>query len=104
MTLMKRINGLSANIKENLLETIGIPLYSALQLDETTYIIHTTTLLLYVRYEHKGNVSADKLLFSSLVNITAEEVFNTLNEFIRWDVEELSPRPMSQNMSEMLSL
>ena len=38
-------------------------------------------LLCYVRYEHERNIFEDFLFISSLVHTTAEEVFNSLNEF-----------------------
>lgn len=56
--------------------------YFALQLDESTDITNKATLLCYVRYEHKRNIFEDLLFISLLVHTTAEEVFNTLNEFI----------------------
>ena len=56
--------------------------YFALQLNESTDITKKATLLCYVRYEHERNIFEDLLFISSLVHTTAEEVFNSLNEFI----------------------
>jgi len=81
-TVKKRIDDLSANIKEQLLERIRMSPYFALQLNESTDITNKATLLCYVRYEHKRNIFEDLLFISLLIHTTAEEIFNILNEFI----------------------
>uniref|UniRef100_A0A8D0KS80 HAT C-terminal dimerisation domain-containing protein n=1 Tax=Strix occidentalis caurina TaxID=311401 RepID=A0A8D0KS80_STROC len=81
-TVKRQIDGLSANIKEQLLERIRLSPYFALQLDESMDITNKATLLCYVRYQPERNVFEDILFISSLVHTTSEEIFNNLNEFI----------------------
>jgi len=51
-TIKKRIDGLSGNIKEQLLRRINKSDYFSLQLDESTDITNKSVLLCYVRHEY----------------------------------------------------
>jgi len=81
-TIKKRIDGLSGNIKEQLLRKINKSDYFSLQLDESTNITNKSVLLCYVRYEYKNIISEDVIVFvTTVVHTTAEEIFCKINEF-----------------------
>jgi hypothetical protein len=50
-TIIKRIDSLLVNIKEQLLRRINKSNYFSVQLDESTDITNKSVLLCYVRYE-----------------------------------------------------
>jgi len=81
-TMKKRIDGLSGNIKEQLLRRINKSDYFSLQLDESTDITNKSVLLCYVRYEYENVISEDILFVTIVVHTTAEEIFCKINEFI----------------------
>ncbi|ETE67115.1 Zinc finger MYM-type protein 6, partial [Ophiophagus hannah] len=83
LIIKRRIDGLSANIKEQLLERIHLFPYFALQLDESMDI-NKAILLCYIRYQHEKRVLKDILFIYLLVRytLTAEEIVNNLNEVI----------------------
>jgi exoribonuclease II len=50
--------------------------------DESTDFANKSHLLCYVRYDFEGKITEDLLFCCSLINTTAEEVYNSLNEFL----------------------
>ncbi|XP_078503770.1 zinc finger BED domain-containing protein 5-like [Lissotriton helveticus] len=81
-TVKKRIDNISDNIKEQLIERICKSLHYSLQVDETTDIANKSHLLCYVRYDFEGNIIEDLLFCRYLIHTTAEEVFNCFDDFL----------------------
>jgi exoribonuclease II len=54
----------------------------SLQVDESTDFANKSHLLCYVSYEFEGKIIEDLLFCRSLIHTTAEEVYNSLNEFL----------------------
>jgi hypothetical protein len=50
--------------------------------DESTDFANKSHLLCYVRYEFEGKIIEDLLFCRSLTHTTAEEMYNSLNEFL----------------------
>jgi hypothetical protein len=61
----KRIDKISDNVKEQLIERICKSLNYSLQVDESTEFANKSHLLCYVRYEFEGKIVED-LLFCAL--------------------------------------
>ncbi|KAJ1137675.1 hypothetical protein NDU88_004073 [Pleurodeles waltl] len=80
-TVKRRIDKMSDNIKEQLIERICKSQYYSLQV-ESTDIANKSHLLCYVRYEFERNIIEDLLFCRYLIHTTAEEVFSTFNEFL----------------------
>jgi hypothetical protein len=81
-TVKKRIDKISDNVKEQLIESICKSQNCSLQVDESTDSANKSHLLWNVRYEFEGNIIEDLLFCRSLIHTTAEEVYNSLNEFL----------------------
>ncbi|VVC26491.1 Domain of unknown function DUF4371 [Cinara cedri] len=82
LSIKKRIDSLSGNIKEQLLRRINECDYFSLQLDESTDITNKSILLCYVRYNYENTIFEDILFVISVIHTTAEEIFTNINEFI----------------------
>jgi hypothetical protein len=81
-TVKKRIDKISDNVKEQLIERICKSQNYSLQVDESMDFANKSHVLCYVRYEFEGKIIEDLLFCRSLIHTTAEEVYNSLNEFL----------------------
>jgi predicted CoA-binding protein len=78
----KRVDKITDNMKEQFIEGICKSQNYSLQVDKSTDFANKSHLLRYVRYEFEGKIIDDLLFCSSLIHTNAEEVFNSLNEFL----------------------
>uniref|UniRef100_K7FJU0 BED-type domain-containing protein n=1 Tax=Pelodiscus sinensis TaxID=13735 RepID=K7FJU0_PELSI len=77
-----RIEEMAENVREQLMNRVHQSRFNALQMDETTDIANLAQLLVFVRYEHSGEVK-DLLFCKPLpTHTTAEAIFDMLNCFI----------------------
>jgi phenylalanyl-tRNA synthetase alpha subunit len=76
-TVKKRIDKISDNVKEQLIERICKSQNYSLQVNESTDFANKSHLLCYVRYEFEGKIIADLLFCRCLIHTTAEEVYNS---------------------------
>jgi regulator of replication initiation timing len=79
--LRKRTDKISDNVKQ-LIERICKSQNYRLQVDESTDFANKSHLVCYVRYEFEGKIIEDLLFCRSLIHTTAEEVYNSLDEFM----------------------
>ncbi len=90
-TVARRIEDMSNDIREQLIEFVKKSPYYALQLDESTDIAGQAQLLTYVRYLRDKAIEEDVLFCRPLQShTTGEAIFNVLDIFIRenglaWD-------------------
>ncbi len=83
-TVARRIEDMSNDIREQLIEFVKKSPYYALQLDESTDIAGQAQLLTYVRYLQDKAIEEDVLFCRTLQShITGEAIFNVLDIFIR---------------------
>ena len=80
-TVSRRINEISLNIKEQVVDEIKKSLF-AIQLDESTDVLQFSQLLAFVRYVHEGNFKEEFLFCKPLkLNTRAEDVLEAVNDF-----------------------
>ncbi len=90
-TVARRIEDMSNDIREQLIEFVKKSPYYVLQLDESTDIAGQSQLLTYVRYLRDKAIEEDVLFCRPLQShTTGEAIFNVLDIFIRenglaWD-------------------
>jgi hypothetical protein len=73
---------ISDKVQEQLIERICKSQNYSLQVDENTDFANQSHLLCYVRYEFEEKIIEDLFFCHSLIHTTAEEVYNSLNEFL----------------------
>jgi hypothetical protein len=81
-SIKKRNDKISDNVKEQLIERICECQNYSLQVDESTDFANKSHLLCYVRYEFEGKIIEDLLFCHSLIQTTAEDMYNSLNGFL----------------------
>ena len=80
-TVSRRINEISLNIEEQVVDEIKKSLF-AIQLDESTDVSQFSQLLAFVRYVHGGNFKEEFLFCKPLkLNTRAEDVLEAVNDF-----------------------
>ncbi|XP_046684915.1 zinc finger BED domain-containing protein 5-like [Homalodisca vitripennis] len=83
-TVKRRIEEMSANVKEILISAVKESDFYSLQLDESTDIADNANLLCFVRFNLNGSVEEDILFCHSLkTSTTGQDIFNSLDSFIR---------------------
>ncbi len=86
-TVARRIEDMSNDIREQLIEFVKKSPYYALQLDESTDIAGQAQLLTYVRYLRDKAIEEEVLFCRPLQShTTGEAIFNVLDIFIRENV------------------
>ena len=81
-TVSRRINEISLNIKEQVVDEIKKSPLFAIQLDESTNVSHFSQLLGFVRYVHEENFKEEFLFCKPLkLNTRAEDVLEAVNDF-----------------------
>ena len=81
-TVSIRINEISLNIKEQVVDEIKKSPLFAIQLDESTDVSQFSQLLAFVRYVHEGNFNEEFLFCKPLkLNTKAEDVLEAVNDF-----------------------
>ncbi|KAI0978254.1 hypothetical protein GJ496_004256 [Pomphorhynchus laevis] len=79
-TIARRINELAHDMEDQLIEQIKLAKYYSLQLDECTDVANQAVLMVYVRYEHEGELKEEYFFSVSLPkNTTSSEVFKTID-------------------------
>ncbi|KAI6658867.1 SCAN domain-containing protein 3 [Oopsacas minuta] len=82
-TVARRVIDLACDMEEQLIEQIKSAKWYSLQLDESTDVANLAILLLYVRFEHCGDVKEEYLCSISLpTNTTSSQIFDGLNNYI----------------------
>ena len=84
-TIGRRIEDMSADIREQLISQLKSSKKFALQLDESTDVANCAMLLVYVRFvrEHERTVCEEFLFCDELpTRTTGEEIFNIVNRFV----------------------
>ncbi|KAI6659423.1 SCAN domain-containing protein 3 [Oopsacas minuta] len=82
-TVARRVIDLPCDMEEQLIEQIKSAKWYSLQLDESTDVANLAILLLYVRFEHCGDVKEEYLCSISLpTNTTSSQIFDGLNNYI----------------------
>lgn len=82
-TVKRRIDEMSANVKEQLITALQHSAIYSLQLDESTDIADNANLLAFVRFELNGSVEEEMLFCKSLpTSTTSEEIFKCLDGFM----------------------
>jgi len=82
-TIHRRISNAANDVKDQLVKRILLARKFAIQLDEPTDVAGHAQLIAYVRYIYEHSMEEDILLCKELpTNTTAEEIFETVNEFI----------------------
>ncbi|XP_066963754.1 protein FAM200C-like [Macrobrachium rosenbergii] len=81
-TVKCRIDELSEDIKEQILDKIKASGFFAIQCDESTDVAHLCQLLVYSRFVDEGTVK-EEILFSAALETTAKaiDVFSKVHEF-----------------------
>jgi hypothetical protein len=82
-TVSRRINDMAGNVESQLIEKVKKSLYYALQTDETTDVTNDANLTCYIRYAYDSNIHDDILFCRTLPTRTGEEIFLTLDSYIR---------------------
>ena len=81
-TVSRRINKISLNIKEQVVDEIKKSPLFAIQLDESTDVSQFSQLLAFVRHVHEGNFKEEFLFCKPLkLNTRAEDVLEAVNDF-----------------------
>ena len=81
-TVSRRINEISLNIKEQVVDEIKKSPLFTIQLDESTDVSQFSQLLAFVRYVHEGNFKEEFLFCKPLkLNTRAEDVLKAVNDF-----------------------
>uniref|UniRef100_A0A8C5FLG9 HAT C-terminal dimerisation domain-containing protein n=1 Tax=Gadus morhua TaxID=8049 RepID=A0A8C5FLG9_GADMO len=79
-TVSRRIQAMSENVIQTLVERIKDSPYFSIQLDETTDVADLANLLVFVRYEYEKATHEDFLFCQSLqTRTTAEHIFQLVN-------------------------
>ncbi|KAI6652935.1 SCAN domain-containing protein 3 [Oopsacas minuta] len=79
----RRVIDLACDMEEQLIEQIKSAKWYSLQLDESIEVANLAILLLYVRFEHYGDVKEEYLCSISLpTNATSSQIFDGLNNYI----------------------
>nr|XP_025038552.1 zinc finger BED domain-containing protein 5-like [Pelodiscus sinensis]XP_025038553.1 zinc finger BED domain-containing protein 5-like [Pelodiscus sinensis] len=82
-TVQHRTEEMAENVRKQLMNRVHQSHFYAQQMDETTDIANLEQLLVFVRYEHSGEVNEDLLFCKPLPTCTtAEAIFDMLNCFI----------------------
>ncbi|KAI6648707.1 SCAN domain-containing protein 3 [Oopsacas minuta] len=82
-TVARRVIDLACDMEEQLIEQIKSAKWYSLQLDESTDVANLAILLLYVRFEHCGDVKEEYLCSISFpTNTTSSQIFDGLNNYI----------------------
>ena len=83
-TVKRRIDELSEDIKEQVLDKIKASRFYAIQYDESTDAAHLCQLLVYSRFLDEGTVK-EEFLFSAALETTAKaiDVFSKVSEFFQ---------------------
>ncbi|KAF2346202.1 protein of unknown function DUF4371 [Trinorchestia longiramus] len=81
-TVKRRIDELSEDIKEQVLDKIKASRFFAIQCDESTGVAHLCQLLVYSLFVDEGTVK-EEILFSAALETTAKaiDVFSKVDEF-----------------------
>ena len=81
-TVKGRIDELSQNIKDQLLDQIKESPFFAIQCDETTDIGNCSQLLLYVRFLSMNTIKEEMLFYNQMKSrATSAEIFNVVINF-----------------------
>lgn len=82
-TIARRIDNLAEYMEGQLIQQIRIAKYFSLQIDESTDVANMAILMVYVRFEHEGDLKEEYFFSASLpTNTTSSEVFKALNDYI----------------------
>jgi hypothetical protein len=82
-TVKRRIEEMTQNVKDILLERLHHSEYFALRLDESDDISNNANVVAFMRYEHENKVCEDFLFHELLpLHTTAEALFKVVNDFI----------------------
>ncbi|KAF2362566.1 protein of unknown function DUF4371, partial [Trinorchestia longiramus] len=83
-TVKRRIDELSEDIKEQVLDKIKAFRFFAIQCDESTDVAYLCQLLVYSRFVDEGSVK-EEILFSAALETTAKaiDVFSKVDEFFQ---------------------
>jgi hypothetical protein len=58
-TIARRIHDLAHDMEDQLIEQIKLAKYFSLQLDESTDVANMAVLMVYVRFEHEGDLKEE---------------------------------------------
>ncbi|CAM4588713.1 unnamed protein product [Lepidochelys olivacea] len=82
-TIAQRIHDLAHDMEDQLIGQIKLGKYFSLQLDECTDVANTAVLMVFVRFEHEGDLKEEFLFSASLpTKTTSSEVFKTVSVYI----------------------
>lgn len=82
-TVKRRIVDMAEHIQATLIQRVQLSQFFALQVDESTDVADNANLICFVRYVYNDTAHEDLLFCKALTTrTTAEEIFNTMNDFI----------------------
>ncbi len=82
-TITQRIHDMAHDVEDQLIGQIKLAKYFSLQLDESTDIANLAILMVYVRFEHEGDLKEEFFFSVSLPTKTiSSEVFRTVEYYI----------------------
>ncbi|CAM5095762.1 unnamed protein product [Natator depressus] len=82
-TIAQRIHNLPHDMEDQLIGQIKLAKYFSFQLDECTDVVNTGILMVYVCFEHEGDLKEEFLFSASLpTKTTSSEVFKTVSDYI----------------------
>ncbi len=82
-TITQRIHDMAQDVEDQLIGQIKLAKYFSLQLDESTDIANLAILMVYVRFEHEGDLKEEFFFSASLpTKTTSSEVFRSVEDYI----------------------
>lgn len=82
-TVARRIHDLAYDMEDQLIVQIKLAKYFSLQLDESTDVANLAILMVYVRFEHDGDLKEEFFFSASIpTRTTSSEVFKVVHDYI----------------------
>ncbi|CAH1969119.1 unnamed protein product [Acanthoscelides obtectus] len=82
-TVKRRIDGIAADIKSQIINKVKLSPFFAISCDESTDIVNCAQLIVYVRYIG-GDIIQEEILYSQSLpaGTTSEDIFNSISNFV----------------------
>ncbi|CAM5143360.1 unnamed protein product [Eretmochelys imbricata] len=82
-TIARQIHSRAHDMEDQLIGQIKLAKYFSLQLDESTDVANMAILMVYVRFEHEGDLKEEFLFSASLpTKTTSSELFKTVSDYV----------------------